>query len=357
MKRFFNQLDPFLLIPSLGLAGISIFILASVGTNEFLAQSVFIIFGLLIYLIISTINYRIWSRFSVVFYLLTVFLLLILFFLPQIRGVHRWIDFGLFLLQPSEILKPILIVVFAYLISKRDLSRTGNLFFINCLFLPILILVFLQPDLGNTIVYAVFFLGMLLAGGISLSLVISGSILFTILTPAFWTFLKSYQKQRILSFFNPAIDPAGSGYNAIQSMIAVGSGGLWGLGLGRGTQSKLFFLPEFQTDFIFATLVESLGFIGGIVLIFLYFFLLVRILSIVFSAEDQMGKLISIGIFLQIFIQVFINIGMNLGILPITGITLPLVSSGGSSIISTFLSLGILNAIGKSRRENELVIR
>ena len=136
---------------------------------------------------------------------MTVFLLLILFFLPQIRGVHRWIDFGLFLLQPSEILKPILIVVFAYLISKRDLSRTGNLFFINCLFLPILILVFLQPDLGNTIVYAVFFLGMLLAGGISLSLVISGSILFTILTPAFWTFLKSYQKQRILSFFNPAI--------------------------------------------------------------------------------------------------------------------------------------------------------
>ncbi|KKS98555.1 MAG: rod shape-determining protein RodA, rod shape determining protein RodA [Candidatus Gottesmanbacteria bacterium GW2011_GWA2_43_14] len=356
MIRLFRRIDPFLLIPSLGLSGISFFVLASTGTSEYLHQAVFFALGLAAYLLFLSIDYRLWSRFSIIIYGLTLMFLVILFMLPEIRGAHRWVDFGLFILQPSEILKPLLMLVFAHVISRRDLGRTGNLFFLTAIFIPVAMLIFLQPDLGNTIVYGIFFFAMLIAGGLNLRYISLSLLTFTVFLPGLWLILKDYQKQRILSFLNPNIDPGGAGYNAIQSMIAVGSGGFWGLGLGRGTQSKLFFLPEYQTDFIFATIVESLGFIGGIILIILYLLLLIRILNICFSAEDTMGKVLSAGIFSQIFIQVFINMGMNLGILPITGITLPLVSAGGSSIISTFIALGILNSVAKRKKEIELVI-
>ena len=188
------------------------------------------------------------------------------------------------------------------------------------------------------------FLSMLILSGLSWIYLVGGIVLFFVFMPLLWMLLKDYQRARLLSFFNPYLDPQGTGYNAIQAMITIGSGGLWGLGLGRGTQSRLLFLPEYQTDFIFSSIVEVLGFFGGLVIIILYLILLTKIITVVFKTEDQFGQLIVIGVFTQLFIQVFINIGMNLGILPITGITMPLVSYGGSSIVSTFIGLGLVTS-------------
>ncbi len=174
----------------------------------------------------------------------------------------------------------------------------------------------------------------------------------SLLLPFLWSHLASYQQSRILTFINPALDPKGAGYNALQSMIAVGSGQWWGRGLGRGTQSHLRFLPEFHTDFIFATLVEELGFLGGTLLLTGYAFLLYRIITPIFAGavEDTRLFIYSFGLFAMLMSQIVINAGMNMGLFPITGITLPFVSYGGSSILSTAISFGILWALVRANR-------
>jgi rod shape determining protein RodA len=200
---------------------------------------------------------------------------------------------------------------------------------------------------------------MLLGGGMNLSYLISLVLGVLLLSPLGWRFLASYQRDRILTFINPRHDPLGIGYNAIQSAIAVGSGLLFGRGLGRGVQSQLQFLPERHTDFIFASFSEAFGFLGTVFLLLIFFLLLRRILLIAHSALNNFESLIALGVFAILLSQVFINSGMNLGILPITGVTLPLVSYGGSSLISTMVLLGIVNAIHRNnlKRENTLEIR
>lgn len=197
---------------------------------------------------------------------------------------------------------------------------------------------------------------MLVADGLPLLYLLGTFIIFGILMPVFWFILKDYQKARLISFLNPYTDPIGAGYNSIQSMIALGSGQLSGLGLGRGPQSHLLFLPEYHTDFVFASLGEELGFFGGLLVIIFYFILLGKILKTASTTQDDFGKLLIVGIFAQLFIQVFINIGMNLGLLPITGITLPLVSYGGSSIISTFIDLGLVAAVLRVSKSTKYIV-
>ena len=218
-------------------------------------------------------------------------------------------------------------------------------------------MIFQQPDLGNVLVYVGIFVSLLIVSGLHWFYFPAGALLFAVFLPLVWAFIKNYQRLRLVSFLNPYLDPRGTGYNAIQAMIAVGSGGLMGVGLGRGTQSRLLFLPEYQTDFIFSSIAEALGFVGGLFIIFLYFALLTKILTVTFKAEDRFGRYIAIGDFAQLFIQIFINIGMNLGILPITGITLPLISYGGSSVISTFIGLGLVTSISRMGNIKPLVIR
>jgi len=354
---FLKRLDLHLLFPALSISIISFFLLASSSHNLFLPQAIFTLVGLLFYFIVLSVDYELWPKFQYFFYLIILILLIVIFFFPQVRGTHRWIDFGVFILQPSEILKPLIILFYSSILAKNQKIDSFTLFKIILTFLPVIALIFLQPDLGNAIIYLSFFLGLMIIAGLNIFYLMLGSFSLLLFLPIIWLRLLDYQRQRLFSFINPRLDPLGAGYNAIQAVIAIGSGGLLGLGLGRGSQSRLLFLPEYQTDFIFAALVESLGLLGGIVLLVLYFLMLWHILQIALNSNNLLGRYIAIGIFCQIFSQVIINIGMNIGILPITGITLPLLSYGGSSIVSTYLSLGLINAIVISIPRKLLVIR
>lgn len=338
--NFVKKIDLGLLIPVLGLTGISLSLIASTTPILFTQQLIFIIIGFGLFLVFSSIDHRLWSKFIWIFYAVAIILLMVTFFGKEVRGSSRWIDLGWFRMQPSEMIKPFFVVIMAALFSS-DESGFGKIYKPFLFFLPVILLIFKQPDLGNVLVYLFIFIITVIMSGISLRFIFSSLAIFAVFLPAVWLFLKEYQKSRLLSFLDPGSDPVGAGYNALQAIIAIGSGQLLGLGLGRGTQSHLLFLPEYHTDFVFASLGEELGFIGAGFVIVFYFILLARILQIVHSSDSRFARLITVGIFAQIFIQIFINIGMNLGLMPITGITLPLLSYGGSSIISTFVSLGL----------------
>lgn len=355
--KFSSFFDPFINLSLAGLTGISLFIIGTTTPTLFPRHTGFFLVGIILCIFFASVDYRIWSHFLWFLYGGVLLFLAVSFLGPEVRGATRWFEIGGIRLQPSEIIKPFLILIFASIISENPPDTVKTLGKISLLFLPFLILVFKQPDLGNVIVYSVIFITLLYIGNISKKFIWGGICIGVLCLPFSWFILKEYQHQRIISFLNPEIDPAGTGYNALQAIIAIGSGGLSGLGLGKGTQSRLLFLPEYQTDFVFASLGEELGFLGGGLVIFFYFLLLGRILFLAIKSENMYAKLIGIGIFMQYFIQVFINIGMNMGILPITGITLPLISYGGSSVLSTFIGLGLIFSIAARQKVAPLVIR
>lgn len=345
-----------LTVPILGLIGVSLSVIGSTAPALFSQQLIFFVIGFALYLIFSSLDYRLWKRFNWIFYIFSLLFLISAFFGAKVRGASRWIDIGGINLQPSELIKPLFILIIVSFLAKegdKQVSRRLKSLFI---FLPILILIFRQPDLGNVLVYLFTYLSIMVADGLPLLYLAISSLVFGILLPLFWFVLKDYQKLRLLSFINPYADPIGAGYNSIQAMIALGSGQLLGLGLGRGTQSHLRFLPEFHTDFVFASLGEELGFVGASMVIIFYLILLGRILKAGSSTKDDFGKLMTLAIFAQLFIQVFINIGMNLGLLPITGITLPLASYGGSSIISTFIELGLVASVLRMNKARDTIV-
>jgi rod shape determining protein RodA len=222
------------------------------------------------------------------------------------------------------------------------------------LLLPAL-LVFLQPDLGSSLVLVFSWLGIVFASGVSwvylgfLLVPLAGSL------PLVWHFLKDYQRQRLLSFLSPSGDPLGAGYHLVQSMVAVGAGRFLGRGFGQGTQSHLRFLPEGQTDFIFASFAEEMGFLGSLILVFCFLLLLWRVLVVALEARNRFGYLVCLGAFSLLFFQTVVNMGMNLGLLPITGVTLPLVSYGGSSLLATFIFLGLVESVARFGRKREVV--
>ncbi len=354
---FSYLLDPLLIIPILGTVGISLFIIASTAYYLFWYQILFFIIGIIFFIFISSLDYRIWIKFIWIIYFLGIFFLIASFFGPKIRGTTRWIEMFGFTFQPSEILKPFMIVFLSYL-HEREFHWYFSSFAKRVIFfLPFLIIIFKQPDLGNVLVYLSFFICIEISGGMPWSYLFLAIPTTFAFFPIFWHALRDYQKQRIFSFLNPSFDRAGVGYNALQAIIAIGSGQIFGLGFGRETQSRLLFLPEYHTDFIFASLIETLGFFGGVLVFLFYFLILSKIISVAYHIRDPFAKLLLVGIFAQLFIQIFINIGMNLGILPITGITLPLISYGGNSIISTFISLGFVVSVSRYRKKSLLVIR
>ncbi len=355
MKRFFN-FDWVLLILILSLGLVGLLAIKSIAPSLFLTQFIWFILGLVLFFLFSQINYHIYREIRWYFYFFSIAFLLFTFIFGQItRGAVRWIQIGNFNLQPSEIVKPFLILFFASFLSEGEEKNLKKLLqSLLFLILPVT-LIFLQPDLGSCLVIVFIWLGMVLASGIKTKwLIFSGAFLAIFLPVAFF-FLKDYQKERIYTFLNPQRDPLGSGFNVIQSMIAVGSGKIFGRGWGKGTQSHLRFLPEKHTDFIFASLAEEVGFMGVLILLTLFFFLLWRILILAKNTPNQFAYLICIGVFSLFFIQIFINIGMNLGILPITGITLPLISYGGSSLVSSLTALGIVSSLKRSKEKKEIV--
>lgn len=330
--------------------------LFSINPSLAKSQMIFFLIGFLIFFLISKINFIIWPSFVPLFYILSLTMLILTFVIGKVtREAHRWIQIGSLSFQPAELIKPLLILCFSWIICKFPPRKFKNII-IQFLTLSIpAFLIFKQPDLGTSLVILFTWLGINLVFGIKKTYLLAGILFILVFFPLSWRLLAEYQRQRILSFINPVKDPLGSGYHLLQSTIAVGSGQFFGKGLGSGTQSQLKFLPERQADFIFASLAEEWGFLGSFFLIFLYFTLLLKILKIADDSNDKFGSTVCWGVFLMIFFQVFVNIGMNVGIVPITGITLPLVSAGGSSIISIMTSLGLVQSVASSQEKKRFL--
>jgi rod shape determining protein RodA len=357
MGRNTSNFDWIIALLLLYLGCFGLFLLLTIGINVFLQQLVYLIIGFILIFLCSRIDAVILWWFAPFAYVLGNIFLALSYIGPSIRGATRWIVIGPVQLQPSELAKPLFLLAFAYFIRRYSPRKIQYLPLHVVLFLIPFFLVFRQPDLGSSLVYSGFWVAMLLAGGLPVTVLVAVGICISLLLPGIWMLLLPYQKERILTFINPSIDPKGAGYNALQAMIAVGSGQFFGRGLGRGTQSHLRFLPEHHTDFIFATLVEELGIVGGILLLAGYMALLFRIVQPFFRGvrQDAGVFIYSLGLFAMLLCQTFINTGMNMGLIPITGITLPFVSYGGSSILSSTIAFGFLWALGRGKTEDSVI--
>lgn len=344
--------DVFITLPAIFLLSLGILVIYSTDPRLALQQSVFALAGLLIYWFLSFIDYQYYSDYAKYLYILVIVLLVVVFVIGiETRGSARWIPLGPTQLQPSEIAKPVLVLMLAKFWASR-IASWKNIFKSFLLTMPILGLVFRQPDLGTALTIGMIWLAMLLGANLSIIKMVVMSLASMIMAPVGWLFLKDYQKARISTFLSPDHDPLGSGYNVIQSKIAVGSGGFWGRGLGHGTQSRLRFLPEHKTDFMFASIAEEFGFIGSLIVLLLYGVIIARGLRIISQARDRFGSLLVLGVLGMLFFQMVVNIGMNIGSLPVTGITLPMLSYGGSSLISTLVLLSFVASVSRFSTRN-----
>ncbi len=294
------------------------------------------------------------SRYVAIAYIASLALLvLVLLFGKTVKGAKSWFDFGGFSFQPTDILKLLVIIVLAKYFSRRHIAIAQfKHLFVSALYVLVPIgLILLQPDFGSTMIVALLWLGMALVSGISkkhIAFVLGALLLVFVVS---WAFLfKPYQKDRIISFVHPMSDIRGSGYNAYQSVIAVGSGGVIGKGLGYGTQSRLNFLPEYQTDFVFAAFSEEWGFFGSILILFCFGFLLWRIKVHAQRGASNFETLFCVGYMLLLFGHIIVNIGMNIGIMPVTGIPLPFMSYGGSHLLGECIGLGIVLSMTRYER-------
>ena len=347
--RFFN-LDFILLFAVLILGIISVAAQYSSSGGEWVSHSInhtirFIVF-FLFFILISFINVSIWNRFSLLIFISFILLLLaVKFFGLQSQGSRRWINLFVFVLQPSELMKIGIILFLAnyyHRVSSGDVNKLKYLLVpVIAIFIPFTMVV-TQPDLGTALL--ILFSGIIVTwlAGVRWKIFAYLSLLSLILAPIAISFLKPYQKSRILSFLNPDLDPLGSGYQIIQSKIAIGSGGLFGKGFLNGSQAYLDFLPEKHTDFIFTLYAEEFGFFGSIFIILLYFLITYRIVHIGNLTRSIFGKLYCYGFSTAFFIYVTVNMSMVLGLLPIVGAPLPILSYGGSSMLAIMFGLGIV---------------
>lgn len=348
--RFLSGINLPITLSSILLLSIGILVIFSSSKELAIQQSIFALLGMIIYIIISQFDYRSIRNLIIPIYVIIIVLLIIVQILGiETRGSVRWIPLGIFNIQPSEFAKPILILLLASFWAK-NLPNWSNILKSLLWTSPLVLLIFKQPDLGSTLTLMAIWLGMLLAVHASFKKIMVLALLTALIIPFGWLFLKEYQKERIVSFLTPQNDPLGRGYNLIQSTIAVGSGELLGRGLGRGTQSRLQFLPEFRTDFIFASIAEEMGFLGSLIILSIYLFLLIYCLRVAESSSDAFGFLLVMGGVSMILFQTTVNIGMNVGLLPITGITLPLVSYGGNSLVATMVTLGIVASVTRLKK-------
>ncbi len=315
-------------------------------------QIIFLFLGLSFMFLTSFLDWRIFKENSYIILLLYFLFLLLLiglfFFAPEIKGARRWYKIWDLSFDPLEVGKIILIILLAKYFSMRhvEMYRLRHIIFSGIYIIIPFFLVFFQPDMGSAMILIFLWIGTLLISGIKLKYFI---LLFFLGITSFiggWVFfLKDYQKSRILSFLSPLSDPLGSGWSQIQSRIALGSGGFWGEGIFKGSQTQHGFLPEPHTDFIFASIGEEMGFLG-ISIIFILFILLIReLFKIVFYSNNNFSRLFSFGFIIILVSQFFVNIGMNMGVLPVVGISLPFLSYGGSSLISTYIALGIIQSM------------
>lgn len=351
------SIDWWLMIPVLILVTFSLATLFTINPDIFRSQLIFTGISIIVFLLLTQLNPSVLRYYSIPIYLTSIVILIIVLLIgAETRGSVRWVEFFGIRIQFSEILKPFLALAFAgFLVNLKDYSLKSFLLTLGFM-APIVLLIFFQPDLGNALIYVFVVLLTLFIYGFPFRWFFVGFIIWLVSLPFFWLVLHDYQRQRVLTFLDPGRDPLGTSYNAIQAVIAVGSGMIIGKGLGQGTQSGLSFLPEQHTDFIFATISEELGFVGAIVIIICFAFVFFRLYQIIKNSDDKFSKIFSILVFLIIFVHFSINVGMNLAILPIVGVTLPFVSYGGSSLLSNFILLGLLFAVNKKSRKEVLEI-
>lgn len=313
--------------------------------------------GIAAMLIASFVDYRFFKGTSWIFYIITLILLLYVdFFGVAAGGAMRWIPLGMFQLQPSEVAKATTILVLASFFSGKIGRLQWRDIFVSALIVLLpLILILKEPDLGTALVVSFIYIVMLYCARptkiqvitISFGILLMASVivLSAMKVAPFGSFLQDYQRNRILTFIDPSLDPYGKGYNVKQAQITIGSGGLFGRGLGRGSQSQLQFLPKPQTDFIFAGIAESFGFVGTAVFLCLFVYLIIQITGVAHIARDNFGMLLALGTAAMFLFQVLVNVGMNLGLAPVTGIPLPFSSYGGSALIVYFAMIGVVQGV------------
>lgn len=317
----------------------------------FTKQGIYFILGFFLMFAIASIDYRIFKNSWLVLltYVLSVILLAsVLVFGSRVRGASSWLDLGFFRVQPVEIIKVTVVILLAKYFSTRhvEIYHFKHIVISGIYILVPVFLTLRQPDVGSFLAILMIWVGIMIISGIKKKHLAILAVLGVATCMASWMFLlKPYQKARINTFLNPQADSLRSGYNVIQSMTAVGSGGIFGKGVGLGSQSQLNFLPEQHTDFIFAVIAEEWGFAGVLLLLGLFAVLFYRLARIIAETSDNFGKLYVVGIYLLFLCHIIVNIGMNIGLMPVTGIPLLLVSFGGSSVLSTFIALGIAQSI------------
>ncbi len=351
-KRWLRRMDFTLITAASAIILMSLLIISSAthsdpqGIHFVQRQGIFAVLNIMAAVFFMNFDYKMLQRYGKQLYIFNIVLLLAVMLVGHSAlGAQRWIQMGPITIQPSEFAKLIMIISLAALLEEKmgQLNTLGELVPVAAFVGIPFLLVLKQPDLGTSLVFVAIFLGMIFACGVNLKLlggICAGGLA---LIPLFWFFfLKEYQKMRIKVFLDPNVDPLGSGYHIIQSEIAIGSGMLLGKGLFGGTQSQLNFLPENHTDFIFAVVGEELGFVGAAFLLFLYFIVLWRGIRIAQEASDTFGMLLAVGITSMLAFHVLINVGMTMGIMPVTGIPLPLMSYGVSSLTTNIMAIAIL---------------
>ena len=323
----------------------------SIGLDPLVVkQCIWVFVGIVIMLIIAKADYiKILDYAYFIYFLNIIVLLLLLFFGGERYGARRWISIGPFSFQPSEFMKITVILVLAAFLGERreKIGTLGNFISSFLVIAPAGVLIFLQPDLGTAFVFLPILFAILFVAGEKIKYFLITIGMGLISMPLFWHFLKDYQKSRLMVFMNPNLDPLGAGYTIIQSKIAIGSGGFLGKGWLNGTQSYLKFLPERHTDFIFSVIGEEWGFLGTLILVGLYSFIILRGIKIISETDDLYGKCIATGIITLISFQVFVNIAMTVGLMPVVGLPLPAISYGGSNTITSLISAGLLLSVSK----------
>lgn len=322
--------------------------------NILSAQLLYILAGWLLFAAATLIDYKRYARLAYpCYWLVNGLLVFVLFFGREILGAKRWIHLGPLNMQPSELAKVTIIFALARFFMKREGQGSFSL---KQLLKPLLlmgvpmVLILKEPDLGTSLIVAAIAFCLILIKGIKTRSLVVMFLALALLVPSAWFFvLKDYQKERVKTFLNPERDVRGSGYHIIQSKIAIGSGKFWGKGYLKNTQGKLEFLPKQHTDFVFSNFAEEWGYVGCVVLLGIYFLLIANAMKIAYRAKDDLGALISTGVAAYFFCHVFINIGMEIGLLPVVGVTLPLFSYGGSSLLITMFLAGMLMNVSMRR--------
>jgi rod shape determining protein RodA len=351
MFSLFRRQDWWLNGAIFALLGLSLLMLSSIGGGTFRQQLIWIPLGIILIFLFAQIDWRALSSYRWIIFGIYLFSLILLvftyFFAPVIRNTRSWLVIGPFQFQVSELVKVAIIIFFAYYFSKRHIgiAHFSNIFR-SFMYVAIpAAFVFLQPDMGTMIVLLGLWVGFLLVSGLRMKHIAIGLLLIVATVGISWnTVLKDYQRERVIGLFQPNYDPLGVNYSTIQSKIAIGSGGFFGKGYQQGTQVQLGFLPESSTDFIFSAFMEEWGLLGGLIILFLFFFMIARIVQVGIRAENNFSRFICLGTALMFIIQFVINVGSAVGLLPVIGLTFPFFSYGGSSILVNSMLVGIVQS-------------